>query len=79
MEKSDPYDDMSKADADVARVENIEDNTMVVVNDADISYGKNGIPGLIGSPYVFGAALLWLRPRSYLYHQCYATVPRRVP
>ena len=58
MEKSDPYDDMSKADADVARVENIEDNTMVVVNDADISYGKNGIPGLIGSPYVFGAALL---------------------
>ncbi|RYN79441.1 hypothetical protein AA0117_g3438 [Alternaria alternata] len=58
MEKNDPYDDMSKADADVARVENIEDNTMVVVNDADISYGKNGIPGLIGSPYVFGAALL---------------------
>lgn len=31
---------------------------MVVVNDTDISYGKSGIPGLIGSPYVFGAALL---------------------
>lgn len=55
-------DAASKSDLEVGKAENLEDNAVVkAVNDdlfVEVSYGKKGVPGLIGSPYVFGAACL---------------------
>jgi hypothetical protein len=58
MEKSDDYPSVSKEDSDTAKVEDLVDRTRLDVLGAEVSYGKNGIPGLIMSPYVFGAAFL---------------------
>ncbi|KAF2848193.1 general substrate transporter [Plenodomus tracheiphilus IPT5] len=58
MDKSGNYPSPSKGDADDTKIEHLEENTVLDVRDAEVAYGKNGIPGLIGSPYVFGAACL---------------------
>jgi MFS family permease len=58
MEKNHDYPSPSKGDDEVSRVENLDDNTVLDILGAEVAYGKNGLPGLISSPYVFGAAFL---------------------
>lgn len=44
-------------DIGVSTLENIDPSEHIVYAD-DVSYGESGIRGLIGSPYVLGAAML---------------------
>jgi MFS family permease len=61
---ADTHSSYGKSPKDDPSVENIEDPAAIaadshaVIFDEDISYGKGGIRGVVGSPYIFGAAFL---------------------